>query len=166
MWCNICIQNSLEAELITLNGVSKLSTHHSSLSTFPVVITYSTPHIVQAYLHSAFICNVPCQSQLAKCARSCWGRQGSEGHYNVVKVMIAQTKIFPHQQALSFHQAHLSMEHVSVLWIPSHLTPASREWSQLLEIRKIGELLQASIWFSLPVHCTSSSTICSVPWPK
>ena len=51
-------------------------------------------------------------------------------------------------------------------YIPSHLTPASPEWSQLLETRKIGALLQASSLFSLPVHCTSSSTICPPPWPK
>ena len=50
--------------------------------------------------------------------------------------------------------------------IPSHLTPASSEWSQLLETSRSGALLQANSLFSLPVHCTSSSTICPSPWPK
>ena len=53
---------------LTLSGISQLSTHHSSISTSPGVITHSTPHIVHAVLHSAFICYVTsCQSQLASC---------------------------------------------------------------------------------------------------
>ena len=49
---------------------------------------------------------------------------------------------------------------------PSHLTPASSEWSQLLETVRIGALVQSKSWLSLPEHCTSSSTICPVPWPN
>ena len=51
-----------------------------------------------------------------------------------------------------------------VLYVPSHLTPASSEWSQLAETR--APLLQVSSWFSLPEQFTSSSTIWPVPWPK
>ena len=48
----------------TLSRISQLSTHHSSISTSPGVITHSTPHIVHANLHSAFVWNVTsCQSQ-------------------------------------------------------------------------------------------------------
>ena len=42
----------------TLSRISQLSTHHSSISTSPRVVTHSTPHIVHADLHSAFISNV------------------------------------------------------------------------------------------------------------
>ena len=57
--------------LLTLNRVAQLSTHHSSISTSPGVITYSTPHIVDADLKSTFIFNVTsCQSQLTIHTRS------------------------------------------------------------------------------------------------
>ena len=50
---------------LTLSRVAQLSTHDSSISISPGFKTYSTPLIVHADLHSAFILNVTsCQSQL------------------------------------------------------------------------------------------------------
>jgi len=43
---------------LTLRGVAQLSTHHSSIRASPGVITHSTPLIVHADLHSAFICYI------------------------------------------------------------------------------------------------------------
>ena len=66
---NKCVHIS---DLHTLSGVAQVSTHHCSISSSPGVSTHSTPHIVHADLHSAFIWNVTsCQSQLTICARSC-----------------------------------------------------------------------------------------------
>ena len=50
--------------LLTISRVPQLSTHHSSIHTFPGVWANNAPHIVHADLHSAFIVNVTsCQSQ-------------------------------------------------------------------------------------------------------
>ena len=60
--------------LLTICGISKLLTHYRSISAIPGIITHSTPQIVCADLHSAFIWNVTsCQSQLTSCANS-WGQ--------------------------------------------------------------------------------------------
>ena len=64
------------------------------------------------------------------------------------------------------HRVYCSRKVYWSLWIPSHLTPASSKWSQLLDTFRSGALLQTSSWLSLPVHCTSSSAICPPPWPK
>ena len=58
--------------LQTLGGISQLSTHHSSFSDSPGVKTHSTPHIVHADLHSAFILNVTSyQPQLTSYTWNC-----------------------------------------------------------------------------------------------
>ena len=58
--------------MLTLSGVSQLSTHHSGISNSPEVITHSAPHTVHADLHSAFVCNVSsCQSQLTSYTWGC-----------------------------------------------------------------------------------------------
>ena len=41
--------------ILTLDRVAQLLTHHSSITSFPQVITYGTPYIVNTDLHSAFI---------------------------------------------------------------------------------------------------------------
>ena len=41
--------------MLTFSGISQLSTHHSSISTSPEVITHSTPQVVHADLYSTFI---------------------------------------------------------------------------------------------------------------
>ena len=66
------LHNLLWSLFLTFSRVSKLSTHHSGISTVPGVITHSAPHIVHTDLHSALIGNVTSpQSQLTICARSC-----------------------------------------------------------------------------------------------
>ena len=56
----------------TLSRISQLPTHNCSINSSPGASTHSTPHIVHADLHSAFIWNVTSyQSQLTSCARSC-----------------------------------------------------------------------------------------------
>ena len=66
------VQHKFNVLLPTLGGVSQLSTHHSSISVSPEVITHSTPLIVNADFHSAFTCNdTTNQSQLTRCAGSC-----------------------------------------------------------------------------------------------
>jgi len=58
--------------MLTLSGVSQLSTHYSGISNSPEVITHSAPHTVHADLHSAFVCNVSsCQSQLTSYTWGC-----------------------------------------------------------------------------------------------
>ena len=59
--------------MLTLSQwVAQLSTHDSSINTSPGVITHSTPLIVYADLHSAFIGNVTsCQLYLTVCTWSC-----------------------------------------------------------------------------------------------
>ena len=70
-WCQMCIQYNHYSccqkwyILLTLGEVAQLSTHHSGIWTSPGVITHSTPLIVHANLHSAFIFSVSSyQSQL------------------------------------------------------------------------------------------------------
>ena len=67
-----CEVFTLTSESLTLCKISQLSTHNSGISTFPGVITHSTPLIVHADLNSAFIGYVTsCQPQLTSCTRNC-----------------------------------------------------------------------------------------------
>ena len=63
----------VHSTMLTLSQwVTQLLTHHRSISTSPGVITHSTPQVVYADLHSAFIGNVTsCQSYLTVCTWSC-----------------------------------------------------------------------------------------------
>ena len=57
--------------LPTLSFVPQLSTHHSRICVVPIITTHSTPCIVDAYLHSAFIWKTTShQSKLTRCARN------------------------------------------------------------------------------------------------
>ena len=63
-WCQTNVQSNHYSYcqkwyiLLTLGEIAQLSTHNSSISISPGVITHSSPLIVYADLHSAFICNV------------------------------------------------------------------------------------------------------------
>ena len=70
----LCLKNY--TQYMTFSGVAQLSTHHSSISISPEVITHSTPLIVHADLYSTFIHHITsCQSQLTICTWSCVTKQ-------------------------------------------------------------------------------------------
>ena len=125
----------------TLSVVSQLSTHHSGISFSPRAITHSTPLIVHADLHSAFILYITsCQSKLTSCTRSWMYKQW-------------KAKRFLAQLTQQF------------LWnIPSHPTPASSEWRQLCD--RIFLVGHPKRWLELEVHWTSSRNIDPLPTPK
>ena len=60
----VCHLLVLSQKLLTLSGISQLSTHNSSIIAIPRVITHSTPLFVHADLHPAFVWNITsCQSE-------------------------------------------------------------------------------------------------------
>ena len=128
--------------LTSTQWVTQLSTHHRSISISPGVITHSTPQVVHADLHSAFIGNVAsCQSYLTVCTWSC--------KWNIKSWKSCGCLLY---QIIKLH------------YIPSHPTPASAEWRQLCDM--IGLLWHSSSWLALEVHWTSSRKIGPLPVPK
>ena len=107
--------------ILTLSGVSQLSTHHSSISTIPGVKTHSTPLIVHADLHSAFIWNVTsCQSQLTSCT---WSYRHKQRNISIC-YMVTSTKgiecctsfVFTlHSTTLRFQRALYTVPNISTL---------------------------------------------------
>ena len=135
--------------ILTLEYVAQLSTHHNGIRASPGVITHSTPLIVYADLHSAFICHITsCQSQLTICTWSC-----SNALENGTYTIKANTfKLF--KCVLQMLEIHL----------PLQFTPASSEWRQLCD--RIGLLTHSRSWLALVVHWTSSRKIGPLPAPK
>ena len=147
--------------VLTLSRVSKLSTHHSGITTAPGVITHSAPHIVHTDLHSALIGNVTTnQSQLTSCARSCVvskimdKKQTTNKYKNIVTHKFVTTfPPFLHQHSCT-----------QIINVPSQPTPASSECWQLWV--KIGLLEHSNSWLELELHWTSSRKIGPVPAPN
>ena len=72
----VIIFQAVSMAILTLTGIFQLSTHHSSISASPGVITHSAPLIVRADLHSALIRNVTsCQSQVTIRTWSCMKKE-------------------------------------------------------------------------------------------
>ena len=135
--------------VLTLSGVTKLSTHHSGISTAPAIITHGTPNIVcYADLHSALIWNVSSsQLQLTRCARGC--------RIKMFLMHFRCRKLRYHRKIIKYTHTHIYKYWAWVgVYIPSHPTPASAMWRQLWV--KIGLLEHSSSWLALEVQATSS----------
>ena len=92
--CQNLFSNSKQC--LTLSGVSKLPTCHSSISTAPSIITHSTPHIFYTNLHSPFIWNITSnQSQRASCAWSCIDDELLQ-HLHINGIIIKIVTFTPH----------------------------------------------------------------------
>ena len=126
--------------LLTLSGVTQLSTHYGSISTIPGCITHSTPTIVHTDLHPPFVFNITSsQSQLTSYTRSCDIKVSNNNLQVITNFLGTET-------------------------LPSQPTPASSEWRQLCD--NIGRLEHSKILLEPEVHWTSSRRIGPLPTPK
>ena len=87
---NICL-------LPTLSFVLQLSTHNSSICIAPIITTHTTPCIVDAYLHSAFIWKTTShQSQLTRCARSFNNNNNNNSNNFILVTLTAYKSLIIH----------------------------------------------------------------------